>query len=209
MDGSQSSSARSGTGGGSSIDRTSGKADDADGLAIGSAAPSADLGIQGQRRRLPVFKQRGYRFVPAGWIEVGRQLHACKGARLERHRTTRRHKLILGAFHAISLHPGTHFLHMLEQYPVLIVQGQTGSGKTTQLPQFCMEAGWAQDGLVIACTQPRRVAATSVAARVAEEVGTVLGEEVSLRATRRSAEAIQPPHLHRVLAGLTRGRSLL
>ena len=53
-----------------------------------------------------------------------------------------------------------------------------GSGKTTQLPQYLMEAGWAADGRVIACTQPRRVAATSVAARVAEEVGSVLGDEV-------------------------------
>lgn len=67
---------------------------------------------------------------------------------------------------------------MLEHHPILIVQGQTGSGKTTQLPQYCLEAGWAQDGRVIACTQPRRVAATSVAARVAQEVGSVLGDEV-------------------------------
>jgi hypothetical protein len=43
-----------------------------------------------------------------------------------------------------------------------------------------MEAGWAQDGRVIACTQPRRVAATSVAGRVAQEVGCILGDEVRL-----------------------------
>jgi len=43
-----------------------------------------------------------------------------------------------------------------------------------------MEAGWAADGNVIACTQPRRVAATSVANRVAIEVGTTLGDEVLL-----------------------------
>jgi ATP-dependent RNA helicase DDX35 len=42
-----------------------------------------------------------------------------------------------------------------------------------------MESGWAGDGNVIACTQPRRVAATSVASRVATEVGSVLGDEVS------------------------------
>jgi len=56
--------------------------------------------------------------------------------------------------------------------------GQTGCGKTTQLPQYLLEAGWAADGRVIACTQPRRVAATSVAARVSNEVGTKLGDEV-------------------------------
>ncbi|KAN0066232.1 hypothetical protein ACQY0O_000326 [Thecaphora frezii] len=69
-------------------------------------------------------------------------------------------------------------LYMVEKHPVVVVVGQTGSGKTTQLPQFLMEAGWASFGHQIACTQPRRVAATSVAARVAQEVGTILGEEV-------------------------------
>ena len=47
-----------------------------------------------------------------------------------------------------------------------------------ELPQFLYEAGWAAEGNVIACTQPRRVAATSVANRVAAEVGTILGDEV-------------------------------
>ncbi|ESK97822.1 deah (asp-glu-ala-his) box polypeptide 35 [Moniliophthora roreri MCA 2997] len=69
-------------------------------------------------------------------------------------------------------------LYCVEKYGVMIVVGQTGCGKTTQLPQYLMEAGWASEGNVIACTQPRRVAATSVAGRVANEVGTVLGDEV-------------------------------
>lgn len=60
---------------------------------------------------------------------------------------------------------------------ILIVVGDTGSGKTTQLTQYLAEAGFANDGL-IGCTQPRRVAAMSVAKRVAEEVGCQLGEEV-------------------------------
>lgn len=47
-----------------------------------------------------------------------------------------------------------------------------------ELPQYLLESGWAADGNVIACTQPRRVAATSVAGRVASEVGTILGDEV-------------------------------
>lgn len=59
-----------------------------------------------------------------------------------------------------------------------IVVGQTGSGKTTQLPQYLEQAGWCAEGKVIAVTQPRRVAATTVAARVAEEMGCALGEEV-------------------------------
>ncbi|CAL1703850.1 unnamed protein product [Somion occarium] len=60
-------------------------------------------------------------------------------------------------------------LYCVENYGVTILVGQTGCGKTTQLPQYLHEAGWAADGNVIACTQPRRVAATSVAARVATE----------------------------------------
>ncbi|KAK9841672.1 hypothetical protein WJX74_009878 [Apatococcus lobatus] len=60
---------------------------------------------------------------------------------------------------------------------VLVVIGETGSGKTTQLTQYLAEAGFTAKGK-IGCTQPRRVAAMSVAKRVAEEVGCRLGEEV-------------------------------
>ncbi|KAJ7601018.1 pre-mRNA splicing factor [Mycena floridula] len=61
---------------------------------------------------------------------------------------------------------------------VLIVVAETGSGKTTQIPQYLHEFGYTQGGLKIGCTQPRRVAAMSVAARVAEEMGTKVGYEV-------------------------------
>ncbi|KAJ3695104.1 hypothetical protein LUZ60_000481 [Juncus effusus] len=60
---------------------------------------------------------------------------------------------------------------------VLVVIGETGSGKTTQVTQYLAEAGYTTNGM-IGCTQPRRVAATSVAKRVAEEFGCRLGEEV-------------------------------
>jgi ATP-dependent RNA helicase DDX35 len=69
-------------------------------------------------------------------------------------------------------------LYTVETYPVTIVVGATGSGKTTQIPRFCLDAGWCADGKQIAVTQPRRIAATSVAARVAEELGTPLGQRV-------------------------------
>ena len=60
---------------------------------------------------------------------------------------------------------------------VLVVIGETGSGKTTQMTQYLAESGYTSRGR-IGCTQPRRVAAMSVAKRVAEEFGCRLGEEV-------------------------------
>ncbi|WP_176507882.1 MULTISPECIES: ATP-dependent RNA helicase HrpA [Pseudomonas] len=62
----------------------------------------------------------------------------------------------------------------LAENQVLVIAGETGSGKTTQLPKICLELGRGSHGL-IAHTQPRRIAARSVAARVAEELGTPLG----------------------------------
>ncbi|KAF2458964.1 P-loop containing nucleoside triphosphate hydrolase protein [Lineolata rhizophorae] len=69
-------------------------------------------------------------------------------------------------------------LYLIESFPVTIVIGQTGSGKTTQIPQFLEKAGWCVDGKVIAVTQPRRVAAVTVAGRVAEEMRCNVGREV-------------------------------
>jgi len=65
----------------------------------------------------------------------------------------------------------------LEKHQVLVIAGETGSGKTTQLPKICLEIGRGVYGL-IGHTQPRRLAARSVATRVAEEIGTPLGELV-------------------------------
>ncbi|MCJ1477634.1 DEAH-box ATP-dependent RNA helicase prp22 [Lambiella insularis] len=69
------------------------------------------------------------------------------------------------------------FLEAVKANQLLIVVGDTGSGKTTQLTQYLAEGGFADLG-TIGCTQPRRVAAMSVAKRVAEEFGCRLGQEV-------------------------------
>jgi ATP-dependent helicase HrpA len=68
----------------------------------------------------------------------------------------------------------------IDAHPVIIVAGETGSGKTTQLPKICLAIGRGVHGQ-IGCTQPRRIAATSVAARVAQELATELGEVVGYK----------------------------
>eukprot|EP00928_Gymnodinium_smaydae_P015558 TRINITY_DN15761_c0_g1_i1.p1 TRINITY_DN15761_c0_g1~~TRINITY_DN15761_c0_g1_i1.p1 ORF type:complete len:1040 (+),score=243.54 TRINITY_DN15761_c0_g1_i1:85-3204(+) len=74
----------------------------------------------------------------------------------------------------------TRLLEAVKEYQILIIVGETGSGKTTQIPQFLHEVGYTKIGK-IGCTQPRRVAAMSVAARVAKEMGTKLGHEVGYK----------------------------
>ncbi|XP_034925449.1 pre-mRNA-splicing factor ATP-dependent RNA helicase DEAH1 isoform X1 [Populus alba] len=68
-------------------------------------------------------------------------------------------------------------LKAINDHQVIIIVGETGSGKTTQIPQYLHEAGYTKHGKV-GCTQPRRVAAMSVAARVSQEMGVKLGHEV-------------------------------
>ena len=69
----------------------------------------------------------------------------------------------------------------IKKNQVVIISGETGSGKTTQLPKFCIDAGRGIDG-VIGCTQPRRIAAVTVAARIAAGAPAVPG----LKETDRS-----------------------
>ncbi|KAG2375084.1 hypothetical protein C9374_010088 [Naegleria lovaniensis] len=74
-------------------------------------------------------------------------------------------------------HCKNELLQIIKEHNVIIIVGETGSGKTTQLTQYLYEAGYGQLGK-IGCTQPRRVAAMSVAKRVSEEMGCDLGSTV-------------------------------
>lgn len=69
-------------------------------------------------------------------------------------------------------------IQAIRDHQIIIIEGETGSGKTTQIPQYLHQAGFTKNKMKIGCTQPRRVAAMSVAARVSEEMGTKLGNEV-------------------------------
>ena len=74
----------------------------------------------------------------------------------------------------------TEIEKLLSEHQVIVVAGETGSGKTTQLPKMCLELGFGNLG-TIGHTQPRRIAARSVAARIAEELQTELGDLVGYK----------------------------
>lgn len=87
-------------------------------------------------------------------------------------------------------------LDMVSKHPVLVIIGETGSGKTTQLSQILYKAQYATSGL-IGITQPRRVAAVSVARRVAFELNVQLGDEVgySIRFEDRTSDRTRIKYL--------------
>jgi len=70
------------------------------------------------------------------------------------------------------------FFEMIRKNQTIVLVGETGSGKTTQIPAFMLEVGLNRGKRLVACTQPRRVAAMSVSKRVSEEMDVELGEEV-------------------------------
>ncbi|KAF8781810.1 putative ATP-dependent RNA helicase DHX35 like protein [Argiope bruennichi] len=71
-----------------------------------------------------------------------------------------------------------HILYLMETYQTVIILGETGCGKSTQIPQYLLEAGYFNNEGIIGITQPRRVAATMLASRVAEETDTLVGQVV-------------------------------
>jgi len=86
----------------------------------------------------------------------------------------------------------TEIADAIRAHQVIIVAGETGSGKTTQLPKICLDLGRGVAG-TIGHTQPRRLAARTVADRIAEELGSPLGETVGykIRFTDRSSDSTQ------------------
>ena len=78
----------------------------------------------------------------------------------------------------LPLYPNrTRLFEAIRDHQIIVLIGETGSGKTTQIPQYLHEIGYTKNGK-IGCTQPRRVAAMCVAARVSQEMGCKVGHEV-------------------------------
>ncbi|CAN8102759.1 unnamed protein product [Discula destructiva] len=104
------------------------------------------------------------------WRQAVAPLDAPKGKRTSMTIKQQRESLPVYTFR-------NQLISAIKDNQIMIVVGETGSGKTTQLTQYLAESGFGNVGM-IGCTQPRRVAAMSVAKRVAEEVGCELGAEV-------------------------------
>ena len=71
-------------------------------------------------------------------------------------------------------------IRLIKEHPVVIVSGETGCGKSTQIPKMCLEAGMGTAGK-IGCTQPRRIAAITIAHRIAQELGEDIGRSVGYK----------------------------
>ncbi|MCF6346554.1 MAG: ATP-dependent RNA helicase HrpA, partial [Thiomicrorhabdus sp.] len=90
----------------------------------------------------------------------------------------------------------SQLVELIRNNQVVVIAGETGSGKTTQIPKICLEAGQGVRGK-IGCTQPRRLAAKSVSERIAEELGSPLGEVVGYQV--RFLDLVKPQSLIKVM----------
>mmetsp|Transcript_24262 Transcript_24262/g.27081 ORF Transcript_24262/g.27081 Transcript_24262/m.27081 type:complete len:730 (+) Transcript_24262:249-2438(+) len=81
-------------------------------------------------------------------------------------------------------------LYSVERFGVVIIVGETACGKSTQIPHYLLSNGWCDNGFQVVCTQPRRIAAQTLAARVSKEVGADLGTTVgyTVRFDNRTSE---------------------
>jgi ATP-dependent helicase HrpA len=151
--------------------------------------PAADPGLRELRRQLDTVSSRDYGRLLGRWRTLSRRPDENRLAALRtdversaakrRARAAAKPEIRLDESLPISAR-GEDIVKLIRENQVVVIAGETGSGKTTQLPKLCLAAGRGEAGM-IGCTQPRRLAARSVARRVAEELGTPLGEIVGFQ----------------------------
>jgi ATP-dependent helicase HrpA len=151
--------------------------------------PAADPGLRQLRRQLDAVSSRDFGRLLGRWRALSRRPDANKlgalVADIERSAAKRRARVAakppirLDESLPISAR-GEDIVKLIRGHQVVVIAGETGSGKTTQLPKLCLAAGRGEAGM-IGCTQPRRLAARSVARRVAEELGTQVGDIVGFQ----------------------------
>jgi ATP-dependent helicase HrpA len=141
------------------------------------------------RQQLDTVSSRDFGRLLGRWRGLSRRPDAKKLATLisDIERSAARRQQRVAAKPAIRLDEslpisarGADIIELIRKHQVVVIAGETGSGKTTQLPKLCLAAGRGEAGM-IGCTQPRRLAARSVARRVAEELGTPVGEIVGFQ----------------------------
>ncbi|KFG51362.1 ATP-dependent RNA helicase [Toxoplasma gondii p89] len=150
------------------LPQASGFSDRAPGFAFPGGLPPAQAALPGTVGAASVAAAPLY---PNGEVPEG--INPYTGAPYSQ----RYYKILEGRKKLPSWNAKKNFLKLVKRNRTVILVGETGSGKTTQMTQFLIEAGLHQ-GKCVACTQPRRVAAMSVAQRVADEMDVELGKEV-------------------------------
>jgi ATP-dependent helicase HrpA len=154
-----------------------------------SANATADSHLRDLRRALDGVSSRDFGRLLGRWRSLSRRLDegrlAALAADIEASAARRRARVATKP--AIRLDESLpisaraeDIVELIRKHQVVVIAGETGSGKTTQLPKLCLAAGRGEAGM-IGCTQPRRLAARSVARRVAEELGTPIGEIVGFQ----------------------------
>jgi ATP-dependent helicase HrpA len=153
-----------------------------------NAAPT-DARLRTLRQALDDVSSRDYGRLLGRWRELSRRFDEKKLAALttDIDASTARRQARAAAKPGIRLDESLpitaradEIVELIRKHQVVVIAGETGSGKTTQLPKLCLAAGRGEAGM-IGCTQPRRLAARSVARRVAEELATPLGDLVGFQ----------------------------
>ena len=153
------------------------------------ASASPDARLRELRRALDGVSSRDFGRLLGRWRGLSRQPDAAKldalMAAIEASAAKRQARV--AAKPAVKLDESLpitaradEIVELIRKHQVVVIAGETGSGKTTQLPKLCLAAGRGEAGM-IGCTQPRRLAARSVANRAAEELGTGIGDQVGFQ----------------------------